>query len=91
MKIDDTTKDISWEEIQKYINNNESYKGFFEQIPFSVYRMALKKEERPTVIKAVKKVLHKNDPANASEEYAQKIADRMQKLAMEILSRKNKK
>jgi hypothetical protein len=83
--------DISWEEIQKYTNDNESYKGFFEQIPLSVYKMTLNKKDRPEVINAILKVLRKNDAKNVSEEYAQIIADRMQKLAMEIISRKSNK
>lgn len=86
MKTDEiSTKDISWEEIQQYIDKNDSYKGFFEQIPLSIYKMALNKKERSKVIKAVMNVLQENDPKNATDEYAQKIVDRMQKLAYCVL------
>lgn len=91
MRTDDNFQNVSWEEIQKFIDDNDSYKGFFEQIPISIYRIALDKKDRHKVLNAIMKVLHENDPTNVSEEYAQIIADKMQKLAMEILSRKNKK
>ena len=89
MKTDETsTKDISWEEIQQYIDKNDSYKGFFEQIPLSIYKMAINKEEKAKVIRAIVKVLHEKDLANASEEYAQKVADMMENLALEILKKR---
>jgi hypothetical protein len=89
MKTDDiTSQDISWSEIQEYVNNHESYKAFMKQIPLSIYKMALDKKEKPKVLKAVMKILRENDSTNASEEYAQIIVERMQKLAKEILSKK---
>lgn len=88
MKTDNTlAKDISWEDIQKYIHE-DIYQKFLKQIPPSIYKMALNEDNRPKVIEAILKVLRERDPQNATEEYANKIADRMQELARMILRKR---
>lgn len=77
-------QDISWEDIQKYIQK-DIYKEFLKQIPQSVFKMALSRKDRPKVIKIILKVLHERDAQNASETYAEIIAKRMQTVAQKML------
>jgi aspartate/glutamate racemase len=82
-----SSKDISWENIQKYIHE-DIYKDFLKQIKPAIFKMALNKKDRPKVIQSIMKVLKEKDPKNATEDYAKKIADKMQKLAHMILGEK---
>lgn len=85
MKTDNTAvKEISWEEIQKYIHE-DIYQDFLKQISPSIFKMALNENDRPKVIETILKVLRERDPPNATKEYAQKIVNRMQELARMIL------
>lgn len=80
-------KDISWDDIQKYIDK-DAYQNFFKQISPSVFKMALNDKDRPRVIEAILKVLRERDLQNASIDYAEKVADRMKQLATAILKEK---
>ena len=89
MKTNDTnvSQDISWEEIEKYIQK-DSYQEFLKQIPPSVFKMALNEQDRPKVVKTILKVLKERAPQNATEAYAKKIADRMQAVARMVLEKR---
>jgi aspartate/glutamate racemase len=79
--------DISWEDIQKYIDK-DTYQNFFKQINPSIFKMTLNDKDRPKVIEAILKVLKEKDPQSATKDYAEKVADRMKELARMILKSK---
>ncbi|HUD44825.1 MAG TPA: hypothetical protein VMR41_04740 [Patescibacteria group bacterium] len=83
-------EDITWEEIQKYLDN-DPYQEFLKQIPLLVYKMATDKNNRPKVIEAVMQALQERDPQNATEAYASKMADRMEEMARMVLATRQKK
>ena len=83
-------EDITWEEIQKHLDN-DLYQEFLKQIPLSVYKMAVNKNDQPKVITAILKVMRENDPQNATKAYASKMADRMSELARMVLAERQKK
>ena len=76
-------KEITLEEIEKYLQGN-NYKGFFKQIPPSIFKMAANEENTPMVMESVMEALLEHDPQNATEEYAQKLVDAMQKFAKKL-------
>ena len=80
-------KEITLEEIEKYLQG-DNYKGFLKQIPLSIFKMAANEENTPMVIKSVMEALQEHDPQNATEEYAQKLVDAMQKVAKKVLQHK---
>ena len=85
MKTDKASlKDISFGDIQKYIDK-DAYQNFFKQISPSIFKMALNDKDWSKVIASIMKVLKERYPQNATEEYANKVADRMQELAKVIL------
>lgn len=79
--------DITWDEIEKYIDK-DTYKNFLKHISLSVFETASKEQNRSKVVKIVLKVLQESNPQNATEEYAQKIVDAIQKVAKEVLKKK---
>jgi DNA-binding ferritin-like protein (Dps family) len=86
-KNNSSLKDISWGDIQKYIDK-DTYQNFFKQINPSIFKMALSEKNRPKVIQSILKVLKEKDPQNVSMDYAEKVADRMKELASMILKEK---
>jgi hypothetical protein len=86
-KSNSPLKDISWDDIQKYIDK-DAYQNFFKQINPSIFKIALNDKDRPRVIEAILKVLKEKDPKNVSLDYAEKVADRMKELARMILKGK---
>jgi aspartate/glutamate racemase len=81
---DSSSKDISWEDIQKFIHG-DIYQNFLKQIKPANFKMALNEKDRPKVIQSILKVLKEKDPKNATEDYAKKVADRMRELARMVL------
>ncbi len=91
MNSDSTNvQDITLEDIEKYLQK-DSYQKFLKQIPPSVFTMALNEQDKPKVIKIILQVLQDRDPQNATETYAQKMAEEMQKVAEKALQERNRK
>ena len=90
MKNNNSSQDISWEEIQKYINQ-DIYQEFLQHIPLSIYKIALDKNDRPKVIAAVIKMLKEQDPQHATETHVFKMADRMAEVAKVVLNEMHSK
>jgi hypothetical protein len=79
---------LTWEEIEKYLDK-DTYKEFLKHISPSVFEEVKDEKNRPKVLKTVLKILRERDPQNATEEYAQKLIDSMQKIAKKILKQKS--
>jgi aspartate/glutamate racemase len=82
-----SSRDISWEDIQKYIHE-DIYQDFLKQIKPAIFKMALNEKDRPNVIESILKVLKEKDPQSATKDYAEKVADRMKELARMVLEEK---
>ncbi len=81
MKIKST--DISLEELKKYMEAS-SYKDFLKHISPSVFEEVASGNNRQKVLETVLKVLTERDPRNATEGYAEKVVDAMQKVAKNL-------
>ncbi len=79
-------KDLTWDEIQKYITN-DLYKEFLCQIPLEIFKMTLNENDKPKVINAIMKTLRINDPTNANLNYAEKMAFEMKKIAQTVIDK----
>lgn len=75
---------LPWEEIMKIVNG-KSWSKDFNKIPEETYIFAADKQNRDFVIKSALKSLKKTDPASATLEKAETIADMMQIFAKMVL------
>ncbi|QQS43855.1 nucleoside deaminase [Candidatus Roizmanbacteria bacterium] len=83
------TSFISWEEIKPFLDI-EKNKDFLENIDSKTLQLILDENSKSHVVESVLKMLKKREPENATQEYAEELAELMKKTALNFLEEKDK-
>jgi len=73
---------LPWDELDAFA------KGKYDTVSEETYRFAVDEENRPALVKSALKSLKKTDPASATEDRAEKLADMMIRFAQLALENK---